>query len=126
MESGVALNELMDRERLIEAIRVVRAQHPTLKPTQVDRLLVVMAFLKSRGVLEAVVQRERTLANPGLPDLVLWRRSPSRGVHGVHFVELKVKRKSRDVERLSPGQKGEIAFLSEIGLKARHVLMLER
>ena len=111
---------------LADAIAVVQAREPTLKATRADRLVHVMRCLQSRHVLEHVVQRQRPIDSPGVPDLCLWRTDASGRIGGAWFVEVK-RRTERPSwrESLSASQKAEVAFLRSLGLKATPVWMTE-
>jgi hypothetical protein len=125
-DAGLPLMKPMAKDMLAEALAPVYVANPTLRATQVDKLLSVVAHLQSRGVLEDVVRRERSEANPGLPDLFLWRSDGSRAVQGGQFIE--VKRQTTNPkwrEPLSPGQKSELEFLRSLGLVARVVWLTE-
>jgi hypothetical protein len=125
-DAGVSLTEPMTRDRLADAIASVRAKSPRLKATQTDRLLPLVNYLQSRNLLETVVRRERSLTNPGVPDLCLWRSTDSKPVYGVRFVEVKVfNRKTGRREPESPGQREEREFLNAIGLDASTIWMIE-
>lgn len=57
-DAGLSLNEPLTIEAFAVAIAQVQAANPTLRATQSDRLLRVISYLRSRGVLDAVVYRE--------------------------------------------------------------------
>jgi hypothetical protein len=57
-DAGLSLSEGLSKEELTAAIAVVRAANPTLRMTQPDKLLRVISYLRSRGVLAAIVDRE--------------------------------------------------------------------
>ncbi len=125
-ESGLSLTKPITRDDLADAVALVQDSHPTLKATPVDKLTRVMNYLQSRGVLEVVVNRDRPTANPGLPDLFLWRDNGSGTVRGGQFIEVKRQTlKPRWREPLSKGQKSELAFLTSLGLSARAVWLTE-
>ena len=121
-DGGLSLTEPLTIEALAAAIAQVQASNPTLRATQSGRLLRVMSYLRSRGVLDAVVYRDRSETNPGLPDLFLWRENRSGTIRGGRFVEVKTQTsRPKRREQLSAGQKSELAFLRSIGLKAKAI-----
>ena len=66
-----------------------RVMGNTLRAPEPTKFAAMNAFLQQRGVLRAVVERERDLKNPGLPDLFLYRLDRDKRVHGGRFVEVK-------------------------------------
>lgn len=126
-DAGLSLISPISRDVLAGAVTSVRNADPRLKATQVDRLLQVIGYLQLREVLQAVIRRERSLANPGLPDLFLWRTDRTGVVKGGHFVEVKrqtvTPRRTR--EKLSAGQKSELEFLRSLGLRAKAIWITE-
>jgi hypothetical protein len=96
-----------------------------LRTPQLTKFAAMLGFLNGRGVLRTVTGRTRDAANPGLPDLFLYKVDASGRVHGGRFVEVKRSdRRRKRREAVSAAQKAELAFLKSLGLKA-HVVYLE-
>jgi len=92
----------------------------------VSKFAALLSFLEHKGVLRDVVDRPRSLDNPGLPDLFLYRVDQKGRVHGGRFVEVKRwDRRRRARERVSVAQKEELAFLTQLGLSAQVVYLRE-
>ena len=123
---GLSERDLVNPDALQAAIAAARVRHPTWRAPHAAKLAPLLRFLLGRRVLTAVLERERDAANPGLPDLFLWRRTPERPVHGGRFVEVK-RRLLRPAwrERLSLAQRAELQFLRSLGLKAGVVYLIE-
>ena len=122
--AGFAIDAHASVETLEQSIAGVRTVHPFWKPPAAIHFLVLLLFLKNRGLLQQILDRVRAFEKPGLPDLVLYRRGTKIQPHGFIFAEVK-----RSVgswrERLSSAQASELQFLRSIGLKAGVVRILE-
>jgi hypothetical protein len=124
-QEGLDLNAAMTPDILRPFYDRARREHPTWRAPNVTHLAAVITCLARTKHLNAVVNRERTATNPGIPDLFLWKRDKDGQPFGGQFIE--VKRRSRTYkEPVSKEQREEIAFLKTIGAKARVVYLLER
>jgi len=124
-KAGLKLDEPVTAERLRPFYERARREHPTWKAPTPVHLAAMMTCLARTNRLGAIVDRERRAANPGLPDLFLWKRDS----HGVPFagtfIEVK-RKKGKWREPTSIEQDEEIAFLKRLGAKARVVYLDER
>ena len=85
----------------------------------------LLTFLREKDLLQCVVDRERPVASPGIPDLFLYRMDETGRVYGGRFVE--VKRHNRRTgyrEPVSATQAAELEFLQSLGLAAGVVYLL--
>jgi hypothetical protein len=123
--AGLDLEAGITAETLRPYYDEARRQHPTWRAPNPAHLAALINCLARTKRLTRIVNRERAAANPGLPDLFLWRRRKDGEPFGEQFIE--VKRRARDYrEPLSKEQKAEIAFLNDIGAKARAIYLVER
>ena len=84
------------------------------------------SFLNRNSALGPILERERLGANPGIPDLFLYRLDRAGRVHGGRFAEVKrLERARHRRERISPGQAAELEFLRSLGLAAAIVYLIE-
>ena len=86
----------------------------------------LLTFLREKDLLQCVVDRERPVASPGIPDLFLYRMDANGRIHGGRFVE--VKRHNQQTgyrEPVSASQAAELEFLQSLGLEARVIYLLE-
>jgi hypothetical protein len=119
---GLKLDASITAESIQPYYDCARRQHPAWKAPNPPQLAALAICLAKVRRLANVLDRERTVANPGLPDLFLWNRNPAGVPFGGQFVE--VKRRTRTYkEPLSKEQRDEIAFLKKIGAKARVVYL---
>ena len=122
---GLVLSARLTAEALRPYYAHARGEHPTWKVPNPKDLAAIVACLATTNRLLKVLGRERAEANPGLPDLFLWKRDRTGVPFGGRFVE--VKRRTLEYEEpQSKEQRAEIAFLKELGAKAHVVYLLER
>lgn len=102
-----------------------RREHPTWKAPNLESTIALLTCLATTRHLTKILGRERSPANPGLPDLFLWMRRKTGQLFGGRFIEVKRKR-GKYKEPESPEQRDEREFLAKLGAKARVVYLLER
>jgi VRR-NUC domain len=110
-------------DRLRPHYERARREHPTWNAPNVENTIAMLICLGK--YLRQILERERSSANPGLPDLFLWTRTKNGRLSRGQFIEVKRKR-GKYKERESPAQRGEREFLTKLGAKARVVYLLER
>jgi hypothetical protein len=124
--AGGDLDQPCGHDGLQVRIASVRQRSPELRCPQVDKLLAMLDWLRTRGVLRKLVQRQRSNDSPGIPDLFLFRRAQDGRVLGGRFVEVKrCTRKPAWREPVSATQRNELRFLKELGLNASVVYVIE-
>jgi hypothetical protein len=129
-EAGFDLSRPFTAERLRPYYVRARQDHPTWKAPNPENMVALMTCLATKKKrLTQILGRARSTANPGLPDLFLWKRGKSGVPFGGQFIEVKryvPARKFR--EPLSPDQRAELEFLKgkDVGAKARVAYLVER
>jgi VRR-NUC domain len=124
---GLPVESLTDAKALNECAARNRAAGGKLRTPVPSKFAHLLGYLLSRGVLDDVIRRERSVEHPGLPDLFLYRLDSRGRVHGGMFVEVKRSNPhARTREKVSPAQRDEIAFLKRLGLRAQVVYLVER
>jgi hypothetical protein len=125
-EAGLRREDVGDAAMLKQYAEMSRAARVTLRAPQASKFVALLSFLEQKGVLRDVVERARSLDNPGLPDLFLYRVDRKGRVHGGRLVEVKRwDRRRRVRERVSVAQREELAFLTQLGLSAQVVYLRE-
>ena len=125
-KAGLRLDSAIDPTDLKLHLDAARQTHPTWRSPTAVKFVHVIVFLRQKSVLASVLARTRTLQNPGVPDLFLWRQDRNGSVAG-QFIEVKrYVQRTRVREAVSREQKEELQFLKSLGLKARVVYLLER
>ena len=126
-EAGWNADAPVTTEALRPFYAAAREKHPTWRAPNVDNVVALIAHLQGRGCLDEVLNRPRSAANPGLPDLFLWQRTRDGKRFGGRFVEVKrstERPKFREPE--SVAQRDERVFLSELGFKAQVRYLIQR
>jgi len=125
-EAGLRREDVGDAAVLKQYAQKRRAAYANHRAPEASKFAAMLSFLEQKGVLRDVVERARSLDNPGLPDLFLYRVDRKGRVHGGRFVEVKRWGTRRNVrERVSAAQKEELAFLTQLGLSAQVVYLRE-
>lgn len=125
VDAGLRVDSHIERTTLNSFLDAARQRRPLWRSPKVDKFTSVIEFLRKRNVLTQILARPRLQANPGLPDLFLWRRVQNGTISG-QFVEVKrMVRTPRWREQVSVQQREELDFLQELGLKAGVVYLLE-
>jgi len=106
----------------LEHLDETRTDTSRLGRPNVECLLAMGAYLKRRGILQAILMRHQTAdpSSPGIPDLFLYRLEADGKVAGARFIEVK-----RPKEPLLKSQLQELRFLRALGLKAGVVRLRE-
>jgi hypothetical protein len=126
LASGMTDDDLRDAAKLSTAISTIREHHPTWRAPTAGKLANVLEFLMARGVLERVISITPDERSPGIPDLFLYRWSPSRRVHAGCFVEVKrTVRRTAYREPLLRAQKIAHDCLKSLGLVVHVVYLIE-
>ena len=127
LREGLRSEDVSNPEVLQEFHDRSRTQRLTLRAPHASKFALLLGFLKRKGALDAILSRDRDPANPGIPDLFLYKVDRQGRVYDGGFVEVKRwNRQRRFRERVSPQQRAEIDFLNGIRLDARVVYLLER
>jgi VRR-NUC domain-containing protein len=124
-EAGSRLDAPVTPEILRPFYERARREHPTWRAPNPTHLAAMMTCLARTNRLAAIVDRERRAANPGLPDLFLWKRDRYGVPFGGTFIEVKRRQRNRR-EPTSIEQDEEIAFLKRLGARARILYLDER
>lgn len=126
LAGGLNLQEVTDATILQQYIAKSRAAGVKLRTPEAKKFAMMLSWLRERGVLSKLLNRQRRADAPGIPDLFLWRVDRTGRVHDGRFVEVKRwDRRARRREHISGAQKEELAFLRGLGLSACVVYLLE-
>jgi len=124
--SGLEIGRPVSVEVLRPYYENARSGHPLWRAPRVDHTAALLTFLVSRGLVQQVLDRDRSPANPGIPDLFLWRHTADGVPFGGRFVEVKrYAPRAGFKEPVSREQKAELAFLQGLGLKAQITYLIQ-
>ena len=126
IRDGLPPESLTDPQVLNEYAALNRAAGGKLRTPVASKFAQMIRYLLNKRVLDDVISRERSLANPGIPDLFLYRLDAEQRVYGGFFVEVKRNPQAGTRETVSAGQRAEIEFLRSLGLRAQVVYLVER
>jgi hypothetical protein len=126
LQSGLQESDVSNAEVLARHLERTEPDTRKLRTPHVTKLAEMLGYLQRKRVLRKILARQRNPANPGLPDLFLYKVDRNGRVIDGRFVEVKRwDRRKKDRERVSPAQKAELAFLIGLRLKAQVVYLLE-
>ena len=102
-------------------------EHPTWKAPNLENTIALLSYLQQRNKLKEMLARERSTANPGLPDLFLWQRTKEGALTGGQFVEVKRSTHRPSLkEAESAEERSERMFLKSLGIRARVLYLVQR
>ena len=104
---------LTDPRLLNEYAARNRAAGGKLRTPVASKFAQMIRYLLNKRGTRTVISRERSLENPGIPDLFLYRLDAQQRVYGGYFVEVKRRTRKREPARLCPQVKERKSSFSE-------------
>src|SRR3954454_22802846 len=89
IRDGLPPESLTNPKVLDEYAARNRAAGGKLRTPVASKFAQMIRYLVNKRAVEQIIDRERSLENPGIPDLFLYRLDAEKRVYGGYFVEVK-------------------------------------